>query len=332
MADVAPATAPDVVRRVLRRAAARDDPARRGDDRLARDRAGSGPGRVRPAPRRVGPGARAARVPPPRGRQRVPLASPAQAGRAAARSRWPAPSPSASLEADELADALDSLPYRQRAALVLRFYTDLSDVDIASGAPVPARHRRLPDPPWARAAQKGDRTMSDLEQDLRDMLARRADAAPATSGDWQDLTVRMARRNRHSRRMLAGGARRRADRRTARGLRRGARGRGLRSRRAGHRRRSVERRRRERDRDGERNVARRGRWVLDRHVRPARSRSCSAAPRGDGIAIRALHPPTSATRRGNARATAGAPRRLLPERHRSVGQLSTDAAVGHRDR
>lgn len=46
--------------------------------------------------------------------------------------------------------------------------------------------------------------MSDLEQNLRDMLARRADAPPATSGDWQDLTVRMAKRNRHSRRMLAG--------------------------------------------------------------------------------------------------------------------------------
>ncbi len=38
----------------------------------------------------------------------------------------------ASLGADELADALDGLPHRQRAALVLRFYTDLSDVDIAS--------------------------------------------------------------------------------------------------------------------------------------------------------------------------------------------------------
>jgi RNA polymerase sigma-70 factor (sigma-E family) len=42
------------------------------------------------------------------------------------------PESSAQLEANELADALDALPYRQRAALVLRFYTDLSDVDIAS--------------------------------------------------------------------------------------------------------------------------------------------------------------------------------------------------------
>ena len=42
------------------------------------------------------------------------------------------PPSNASLEADELADALDALPHRQCAALVLRFYTGLSDVDIAS--------------------------------------------------------------------------------------------------------------------------------------------------------------------------------------------------------
>ena len=43
-----------------------------------------------------------------------------------------APESTAGLGADELADALDALPHRQRAALVLRFYCDLSDVDIAS--------------------------------------------------------------------------------------------------------------------------------------------------------------------------------------------------------
>jgi len=42
------------------------------------------------------------------------------------------PAANAVLGADELADALDALPYRQRAALVLRFYSDLSDVDIAA--------------------------------------------------------------------------------------------------------------------------------------------------------------------------------------------------------
>lgn len=37
----------------------------------------------------------------------------------------------AAFEADEMADALASLPYRQRAALVLRFYDDLSEADAA---------------------------------------------------------------------------------------------------------------------------------------------------------------------------------------------------------
>ena len=41
------------------------------------------------------------------------------------------PESNARLGADELADALDALPHRQRAALVLRYYADLSDVDIA---------------------------------------------------------------------------------------------------------------------------------------------------------------------------------------------------------
>jgi RNA polymerase sigma factor (sigma-70 family) len=42
---------------------------------------------------------------------------------------WPE---SESLRADELSDALDGLPHRQRAALVLRFYADLPDADIAA--------------------------------------------------------------------------------------------------------------------------------------------------------------------------------------------------------
>jgi RNA polymerase sigma-70 factor (sigma-E family) len=36
------------------------------------------------------------------------------------------------LEADEMRDALASLPYRQRAALVLRFYDDLSEAETAA--------------------------------------------------------------------------------------------------------------------------------------------------------------------------------------------------------
>lgn len=45
--------------------------------------------------------------------------------------------------------------------------------------------------------------MSNLERDLRDLLSRRADATATSPGDWQDLTVRMARRNQRSKRVLA---------------------------------------------------------------------------------------------------------------------------------
>ncbi len=43
----------------------------------------------------------------------------------------PPGSPSAELGADHLADALADLPYRQRAAIVLRYYEDRSEADIA---------------------------------------------------------------------------------------------------------------------------------------------------------------------------------------------------------
>ena len=45
--------------------------------------------------------------------------------------RNPALTDSLPAEADELFDALAALPARQRAALVLRFYEDLSEADIA---------------------------------------------------------------------------------------------------------------------------------------------------------------------------------------------------------
>jgi len=48
------------------------------------------------------------------------------------RERAPAPrEASAELQADEVVDALAELPARQRAALVLRYYQDLSEADIA---------------------------------------------------------------------------------------------------------------------------------------------------------------------------------------------------------
>jgi RNA polymerase sigma-70 factor (sigma-E family) len=39
---------------------------------------------------------------------------------------------SVSLEADEMADAIAALPYRQRAAIVMRFWHDCSEVEIAA--------------------------------------------------------------------------------------------------------------------------------------------------------------------------------------------------------
>lgn len=45
--------------------------------------------------------------------------------------------------------------------------------------------------------------MSNLEDDLRTLLNQRADATSTTPGDWQDLTVRMSRRNQRSKRLLA---------------------------------------------------------------------------------------------------------------------------------
>jgi len=53
--------------------------------------------------------------------------------RSALERRHPAePAMASELGADEIWDALAALPYRQRAALVLRFYEDLSDSDIAA--------------------------------------------------------------------------------------------------------------------------------------------------------------------------------------------------------
>jgi DNA-directed RNA polymerase specialized sigma24 family protein len=51
--------------------------------------------------------------------------------REAERPRPPCPGP-LHLEAMELLDALDRLPYRQKAVLVLRYYADLSEAEIAS--------------------------------------------------------------------------------------------------------------------------------------------------------------------------------------------------------
>lgn len=52
-------------------------------------------------------------------------------GREAARLRLLRPADAAGLPARELLDAIDRLPYRQKAVLVLRYYEDLSEREIA---------------------------------------------------------------------------------------------------------------------------------------------------------------------------------------------------------
>ena len=47
--------------------------------------------------------------------------------------------------------------------------------------------------------------MSDLERDLRNALAQRASTAAPEVGDWQDLTMRMRRRDKRTQRLLATG-------------------------------------------------------------------------------------------------------------------------------
>ena len=46
--------------------------------------------------------------------------------------RRPAPAGPAQLGADELWDAIQTLPFRQRAAIVLRFYEDMSEAEAAA--------------------------------------------------------------------------------------------------------------------------------------------------------------------------------------------------------
>lgn len=49
------------------------------------------------------------------------------------RSRGPAPPPaSVTAEVDELWDAIAALPYRQRAVIVMKFYADMAEADIAA--------------------------------------------------------------------------------------------------------------------------------------------------------------------------------------------------------
>ena len=124
-----PRHADALVRRALRGVLRVDGPARRGADRLRRTRGGSRAGRVRPRPCALGPHRAATPVPAGRRRQCLPLRWTADCTRARATTRERVVA--ASLGVDELFDALSKLPYRNRAALVLRYYEGLSHAEIA---------------------------------------------------------------------------------------------------------------------------------------------------------------------------------------------------------
>ena len=61
------------------------------------------------------------------------------------------------LGADEMFDVLATLPARQRAAIVLRYWHGLDEREIAGVLGLPARNRRIVVAPRHRATSRGDR-------------------------------------------------------------------------------------------------------------------------------------------------------------------------------
>jgi RNA polymerase sigma-70 factor (sigma-E family) len=92
---------------------------------------------------------------------------------------------------DELMAALAALPPRQRAVLVLRYFLDLPEAEVAAALKCSPRHRQEHRRSWTRATRAGARhdqrdkehpDMNDqLESDLRAALRARAAGVPATA-------------------------------------------------------------------------------------------------------------------------------------------------------
>ena len=139
------------------------------------------------------------------------------AGRGTGAASWngrgpaaPSPSPTSAFEADELFDVLARLPSRQRAAIVLRFYEQMSDNEIAAllhcrpGTVASLVHRgcaRL----RGAMAEPGGGTMNvdprdGFEDHLRGALARRAAALSAPADGTAPGAVAAAARSRRTRR------------------------------------------------------------------------------------------------------------------------------------
>ena len=85
-----------------------------------------------------------------------------------------------SLGASELADVLLGLPYRQRAVLVLRYWGDWSEAEIAARVALSPGHGKDTRIPWSRSPEEGGRRMTpnELEDRLRATLREMAGAAP----------------------------------------------------------------------------------------------------------------------------------------------------------
>src|SRR5262249_19054580 len=67
---------------------------------------------------------------------------------------------------------------------------------------MPCRHRWFSAPSRDCASSRGDRAMSDFDNELHNRLAARADAVPVTE-EWDDLLDRVIRKSRRTTRGLA---------------------------------------------------------------------------------------------------------------------------------
>ena len=125
-------------------------------------------------------------------------------------------SPTRVVDADEMWTALRALPRSQRAVVVLRYYEDLPDAEIArllGCAPATVRvhafHALAPAP--VRADPRADllpatwrRVMSDVEhRRCRDLLQRHAADAPAGATLLTAVRTESRRRTRRTRVLLA---------------------------------------------------------------------------------------------------------------------------------
>ncbi len=188
---------PGDLRGVLRRPLRRAGPAGRAPLRIGGQRPRPGAGLLRPAC--TATGRRSGSLSPTSVAAWCTPVPPTTAG-------WPGPAASPSPRfgprcstPTRLEDALARLPARQRAAVVLRYYGDLPDADIADRPPLSARHRPLPHPPGPRRSEKDHRTMTDdFEDRLRRHLSRpgrhRAGRARPQPPSWTARSARSHRR------------------------------------------------------------------------------------------------------------------------------------------